>query len=82
MSGFLARARRHVGFQIGAVLLLLFVGTALVSLFWTPYPVDELADALQAAAVLGPASGSAPTISAATCSRASWSARRPRSPSA
>jgi peptide/nickel transport system permease protein len=43
MSGFLVRARRHVGFQIGAVLLLLFVGTALVSVFWTPYPVDELA---------------------------------------
>jgi peptide/nickel transport system permease protein len=42
MIDFLARARRHVGFQIGAVLLLLFVGTALVSLFWTPYPVDEL----------------------------------------
>jgi len=42
MSGFLARARRHTGFQIGAVLLLLFVGTALVSLVWTPYPVDEL----------------------------------------
>jgi peptide/nickel transport system permease protein len=43
MSAFLARARHHVGFQIGAVLLLLFVGTALVSVFWTPYPVDELA---------------------------------------
>ena len=42
MSGFLARARHHVGFQIGAVLLLLFVGTALVSLFWTPYPAEEL----------------------------------------
>jgi peptide/nickel transport system permease protein len=42
MSDFLTRARRHVGFQIGAVLLLLFVGTALVSLAWTPYPVDEL----------------------------------------
>jgi ABC-type dipeptide/oligopeptide/nickel transport systems, permease components len=24
------------------VLLLLFVGTALVSIFWTPHPVDEL----------------------------------------
>jgi peptide/nickel transport system permease protein len=43
VSAFLARGRRHVGFQIGAVLLLLFVGTALVSIFWTPYPVDELA---------------------------------------
>ena len=36
------RASRHVGFQIGAVLLLLFVGTALVSIFWTPHAVDEL----------------------------------------
>ena len=43
MSAFIARARHHVGFQIGAALLLLFVGTALVSLFWTPHPVDELA---------------------------------------
>jgi peptide/nickel transport system permease protein len=42
MIAFLARARRHVGFQIGAVLLLLFVGTALVSLAWTPWPVDDL----------------------------------------
>jgi peptide/nickel transport system permease protein len=43
MSGFLVRARRHVGFQIGAALLLVFVGTALLSLAWTPWPVDELA---------------------------------------
>lgn len=42
MTAFLARARGHVGFQLGAVLLLLFVGTALLSLFWTPFPVDEL----------------------------------------
>ncbi len=42
MSGFLARARRHVGFQIGAVLLLLFVATALLSLFWTPYSAEDL----------------------------------------
>jgi len=42
MRRFLARASRHVGFQLGAVLLLLFVGTALVSIFWTPHPVDEL----------------------------------------
>ncbi len=41
-GGFRARARRHVGFQVGAVLLALFVGTALVSLLWTPYPVDAL----------------------------------------
>jgi peptide/nickel transport system permease protein len=42
MKSFLARARHHVGFHVGAVLLMLFVGTALVSLFWTPYPVDDL----------------------------------------
>jgi peptide/nickel transport system permease protein len=42
VTAFLARARRHIGFQLGAVLLLLFVGTALVSVFWTPFPVDEL----------------------------------------
>ncbi len=42
MTAFLARARHHVGFQIGAALLLLFVGTALLSLVWTPYPAEEL----------------------------------------
>ncbi|MEA2805831.1 MAG: peptide/nickel transport system permease protein, partial [Rhodospirillaceae bacterium] len=42
MKRFIARASRHVGFQIGAVLLLLFVGTALISIFWTPHAVDEL----------------------------------------
>jgi peptide/nickel transport system permease protein len=42
VSAFLARARHHVGFQIGAVLLLLFVGTALVSFFWTPYVATDL----------------------------------------
>jgi peptide/nickel transport system permease protein len=42
MSGRFVHARRHTGFMIGAVLLLLFVGTALVSLVWTPYPVDDL----------------------------------------
>ncbi len=42
MNPFLVRARRHVAFQLGAVLLLLFVGTALVSLVWTPHPYDEL----------------------------------------
>jgi len=42
MSGFLARARRHVGFQIGTVLVLILVATALVSLVWTPHPVDDL----------------------------------------
>jgi peptide/nickel transport system permease protein len=42
MSRFLARARHHVGFQLGFVLLLMFAGTALLSLFWTPHPFDEL----------------------------------------
>jgi peptide/nickel transport system permease protein len=42
MNGFLARARHHVGFQIGAVLVLVFIATALVSLFWTPWPPDDL----------------------------------------
>jgi peptide/nickel transport system permease protein len=42
MSAFFSRARHHVGFQIGAVLLVLFLGTALVSIFWTPYAVDEM----------------------------------------
>jgi peptide/nickel transport system permease protein len=42
VTAFLARGRHHVGFQIGAVLLLLFVGTALLSLVWTPYPAEEL----------------------------------------
>lgn len=42
MNTFLSRARRHIGFQIGAVLLAVFVGTALLSIVWTPYAVDEL----------------------------------------
>jgi peptide/nickel transport system permease protein len=42
VTAFLGRARRHVGFQIGVVLLLLFVVTALLSLVWTPYPAEEL----------------------------------------
>ncbi|MCW5734928.1 MAG: ABC transporter permease [Enhydrobacter sp.] len=42
MTAFLIRARRHVGFLLGTALLVLFVGTAVVSLFWTPFPVDEL----------------------------------------
>lgn len=52
MTGFWARAGRHAGFRIGAVLLVLFVGTALLSLAWTPWPVD----ALQMRAKLQPAS--------------------------
>ena len=42
MSSFFFGARRHVGFQVGGVLLLLFVCTALLSVAWTPYPVDDL----------------------------------------
>ena len=67
MSAFLARAWRHVGFQIGAVLLLLFVGTALVSVLWTPHPID----ALNMRAKLMPSSNrksTAPTISASRAS--------------
>jgi peptide/nickel transport system permease protein len=56
MNRFLARASRHVGFQIGVVLLLLFVGTALLSVFWTPHPVD----ALQMRAKLMPPSAAYP----------------------
>lgn len=52
MTGFAARASRHVGFQIGIVLFALFLGTALVSLVWTPHPVD----ALQMRAKLQPSS--------------------------
>ncbi len=36
------RATRHVSFVIGVVLTLLLIGTALLSLFWTPYPVTEV----------------------------------------
>ncbi len=43
MKDFATRARRHVGFQIGFVLLVLFAGTALLALFWTPHAYDELA---------------------------------------
>ena len=43
MKAFAIRARRHVGFQIGFVLLVLFAGTALLALFWTPHAYDELA---------------------------------------
>ena len=42
MTTFLVRAPRHVAFQVGAMLLALFVGTALLSLLWTPHPYDEL----------------------------------------
>lgn len=56
MSGFAARAARHVGFQAGVLLLALFVGTALLSLVWTPHAVD----ALQMRSKLLPASAGHP----------------------
>jgi peptide/nickel transport system permease protein len=37
------RATRHVSFAIGATLTLLLIATAVLSMFWTPYPVTELA---------------------------------------
>jgi peptide/nickel transport system permease protein len=37
-----ARGRRSAGFLIGAVLTALLVAVALVSLVWTPYPVDAI----------------------------------------
>ena len=42
MNTFGARAARHPGFQMGALLLVLFTGTALLSAVWTPYAVDAL----------------------------------------
>src|SRR6185503_9305005 len=42
VNTFGARAARHPGFQVGALLLVLFIGTALLSAVWTPYAVDAL----------------------------------------
>ncbi|TXL72059.1 ABC transporter permease [Vineibacter terrae] len=47
MSAFWSRAQRHVGFLIGATLVLLVALMALVSLFWTPHPYDDLRMALK-----------------------------------
>jgi peptide/nickel transport system permease protein len=41
-TSFAGRALRHPGFVAGALLLALVVGTALLSLVWTPHPVDAL----------------------------------------
>jgi peptide/nickel transport system permease protein len=40
--GFWARARRHPSFVLGGVLTLLFVGSAALSLAWTPWPATEI----------------------------------------
>ena len=40
--GFWARARRNPSFVIGAVLSLLLIAAAALSLFWTPWPLDEV----------------------------------------
>jgi peptide/nickel transport system permease protein len=38
----LLRAWRHPSFAIGAVLVLLLIGTAVLSLFWQPYPPADI----------------------------------------
>lgn len=40
--GFWARARRHPSFVLGGVLTLLFIGSAALSLVWTPWPATEI----------------------------------------
>ena len=40
--GFFARARRHPSFLLGAVLSVLLVLAAVVSLLWTPYPPADM----------------------------------------
>jgi peptide/nickel transport system permease protein len=39
---FLARARRHPSFVLGALLTALMIGAALLSLVWTPHPPAEI----------------------------------------
>ena len=39
---FRSRAKRHPSFVIGAVLSLLFIGSAALSLLWTPWPATEI----------------------------------------
>ncbi|HEY6514271.1 MAG TPA: ABC transporter permease [Burkholderiaceae bacterium] len=41
-AGFVARALRHPSFAIGAVLTLLLLGAAALSLLWSPYPPAEI----------------------------------------
>jgi peptide/nickel transport system permease protein len=40
--GFWSRARRHPSFVLGGLLTLLFVGSAALSLVWTPWPATEI----------------------------------------
>ncbi|MBN8511180.1 MAG: ABC transporter permease [Burkholderiales bacterium] len=40
--GFWSRARRHRSFVLGGLLTLLFVGSAALSLVWTPWPATEI----------------------------------------
>jgi peptide/nickel transport system permease protein len=47
MARFIARARRHGGFVLGLGLVGLLVLVALVSLAWTPHPVDEVRTAFK-----------------------------------
>jgi peptide/nickel transport system permease protein len=47
MARFAARARRHGGFVLGLGLVGLLVLVALVSLAWTPHPVDEVRTAFK-----------------------------------
>jgi peptide/nickel transport system permease protein len=41
-TGLFARARRHASFMVGATLTTLLAATALLSLFWQPYPPAEI----------------------------------------
>lgn len=40
--GFWSRSRRHPSFMLGGVLTLLFIGSAALSLLWTPWPATEI----------------------------------------
>jgi peptide/nickel transport system permease protein len=40
--GFWARARRHPSFVLGGLMTLLFIGSAALSLVWTPWPATEI----------------------------------------
>jgi len=40
--GFWSRARRHPSFVLGGLMTLLFIGSAALSLVWTPWPATEI----------------------------------------
>jgi len=40
--GFWSRARRHPSFVLGGLMTLLFIGSAALSLLWTPWPATEI----------------------------------------